>query len=395
MNHQDLYKFTMSNAFSFFRGNHTSRWALGNRGREKIGVLADGLKTALNVKDNKATVPLSLTGEDKEYLHKTLGFGTQQCLKWADIGNNKAEVLINPLEDGNLSFEVHGQIGEATFFEIPSLGEIQEQWSFYNGWADDRNVLSEGRKRLEAKVKLYNTLPKGECFFVEMGTRRAFTKAWHREVTEYLADNLVNFSGTSNVGVAKDLGVNCIGTQAHEWFQAGQVLSPSLKTVNGFMLRVWHDVYGSTLGMKYGIALTDCLTTDVFLKEFDPFLSNVYSGCRHDSGSPFVWADKLIAHYNKHGIDPRGKTVVFSNSLNPEMVFKIFNYCRGKFGKIIFGIGTDFCHDLGVKGLNIVFKMIEFDGLPVAKISDEMGKGMCRDKAYEDYVKLLNGIKNG
>ena len=392
MDRQDLYKGTMSNAANFFRGQHTSKWAFKNRGPQKLGCLAEPLRKAFKVVNDKANVPLTVKPEDIPFL-QNLSFGRQQIDKWASLHTKKNDMIVNATETDDLNCRVFGPWGEATMFELPILGETQEQWSIHNNWIDDKAILEEGRKRLRAKVALYNTLPKGECLFVEMGTRRAFSRAWHREVVEYLAANLQNFGGTSNIGVARQIGAKCVGTQAHEWFQAGQVLSPSLSNVNGFMLRVWHDVYGGTMGMKYGIALTDCTTTDVFLREFNVFLSNVFDGCRHDSGCPFAWGDKLLAHYKKHGIDPEKKIVVFSNSLNPEMVMKIFHYFRGKFGMIVFGIGTDFTHDLGVKGLNMVMKMIEFDGLPVAKISDDAGKGMCEDPAYVDYLKLVNGIK--
>ena len=189
--------------------------------------------------------------------------------------------------------------------------------------------------------------------------------------------------------MANKLGVYCARTMAHEWLQMGQVLSGDFGNTQFPMLKTWIKTYPN----HYNIALTDCLTLDVFLREFNPGLANAYSGVRHDSGDPFVFIDKILGMYDNYGINPKTKTVVFSNALNPDMVFKIFDYCFGKFGKIVFGIGTDFTNDMGVQALNMVMKLIIFDNRHVAKISDDAGKGMCKSADYVNMLKRVNGIK--
>jgi len=46
-------------------------------------------------------------------------------------------------------------------------------------------------------------------------------------------------------------------------------------------------------------------------------------------------------------------------------------------------------NDVGVPALQNVYKLVEVNNRPVAKIADSPGKGMCEDKDYETYLKGL------
>ncbi|MCK9154789.1 MAG: hypothetical protein M0P12_01605 [Paludibacteraceae bacterium] len=378
MNRQDFYKATMANVYrrQFGVRKHTCTFGFKSRGNQKLGCLANLFPTGPQLP------PMTCTKAQAEYLK---GKGIADADSFMNL--SECNVVCRD-KDGDLEYRVSGFVEDATWFEIDSLSKIQEAWSDRNGWTNDKDILVDGMKRLEKKVGLYNTLPKQGIGFIEMGTRRAFSKAWHTVVTDYLAKNLNAFVGTSNIGLAIERGYPCIGTMAHEIEEAGQVLSPDITKTQEFILRAWANEYKG----KYGIALTDCLGIDCFLREFDEELSNLYTGVRHDSGDPFTWGNKMLAHYENMGINPRTKDVCFSNSLNPEMVFKLVDAFYGKFRNIYFGIGTDFTYDLVVKGLNIVMKMLEFDGLPVAKISDDAGKGMCENQSYVNWLKAKNWI---
>jgi nicotinate phosphoribosyltransferase len=127
-----------------------------------------------------------------------------------------------------------------------------------------------------------------------------------------------------------------------------------------------------------GIALSDTFTTDEFYEVFDKKFAKLFDGVRHDSGSPLAFADKTVEHYQKLGIDPVTKTIIFSDALNFEKVKRIADHCRGRIG-VSFGIGTDFTNDVGLKPMNIVMKMTEAlpeaqPWTPVIKLSDEAGK---------------------
>ena len=147
-------------------------------------------------------------------------------------------------------------------------------------------------------------------------------------------------------------------------------------------MKVWVEEYQT----RNGIALTDTLGTDLFLKDFNLTYATLFSGVRHDSGDPYAWADKMIAHYEKLGIDPKTKTLLFSDSLNFEKAADLYETYEGKC-HVAFGIGTYLSNDTDVEPLNIVMKMTECNNAPVAKISNTVGKGMCRDNDYLEYLK--------
>ena len=138
--------------------------------------------------------------------------------------------------------------------------------------------------------------------------------------------------------------------------------------------------------MLNGTALTDAITTDCFLKDFQLTYATLFSGVRHDSGDPYEWGDKMIAHYQSLGIDAASKTLLFSDSLDFDRATSLYRYFSGK-AKVAFGIGTYISNDTKVPPLNIVMKTTMCNGMDVAKMSDIMGKGMCKNPAYEHYLK--------
>ena len=94
----------------------------------------------------------------------------------------------------------------------------------------------------------------------------------------------------------------------------------------------------------------------------------------------------MIAHYESLGIDPKSKTLLFSDSLDFEKASALYEYFKDK-AKVAFGIGTFIANDTCVPALNIVMKVTECNYGPVAKLSDVEGKNMCKDPAYIDYLK--------
>ena len=118
--------------------------------------------------------------------------------------------------------------------------------------------------------------------------------------------------------------------------------------------------------------------------DFTKQYATLFKGVRHDSADPFEWGEKMIAHYEKLGIDPHTKTLLFYDSLSLERAAEIYSYFKDKAG-VAFGIGGALASPKG-KELNIVIKPVEVDGKPVAKISDVPGKCVCEDPDYIDYL---------
>ena len=241
----------------------------------------------------------------------------------------------------------------------------------------------EGRRRLGAKIDLINGVADPEFRIADYGTRRRFSRSWQEEVVVTLKDGIgAKFVGTSNVDLAMRHGLTPLGTMAHEYLQACQAVGPRLRDSQVFAFNMWAREYRGDLG----IALSDVCGMDAFLRDFDLFFCKLFDGVRHDSGDPFEWGEKLIAHYQKMRIDPRSKTMVFSDSLSVPLAIRLFDYFRGRM-HTAFGIGTNLTNDIGFDPLQIVIKMTRCNGQPVAKISDEPSKMMDYDPSYVAYLR--------
>ncbi len=225
--------------------------------------------------------------------------------------------------------------------------------------------------------------------FSDFGTRRRFSHKWHSIVVDLLRRNIDSniFVGTSNVYLAKKYSILAVGTNAHEYYQIGQGLpGVQLSESQKYMLQSWVNEYRGDLG----IALTDTLGIDKFIKDFDLYFAKLYDGVRHDSGDPIAWGQKILAHYKNLRIDPRTKSLLFSDSLNFEKAFEIYKTFSKK-ARISFGIGTHIVNDFQPLQcpLNIVIKLRKVNDKAVAKISDDKGKETCDDNDFLEYLKKV------
>ena len=254
----------------------------------------------------------------------------------------------------------------------------------YNRNAHPGADLTEGRRRLEAKVERINAVADPEFRIADYGTRRRFSRAWHEEVLRTLKPpaSARSSSARATCKFAQEQGLTPLGTMAHEYLQACQAVGPRLRDSQVFAFNTWAREYRGDLG----IALSDVCGMDAFLRDFDLFFCKLFDGVRHDSGDPFEWGEKLIAHYQKMRIDPHTKTMVFSDSLNVPLAIRLFEHFRGRM-HTAFGIGTNLTNDLGFEPLSIVIKMTRCNGQPVAKISDEPSKTMDYDPSYVAYLR--------
>ena len=295
-----------------------------------------------------------------------------------------------------LSIETFGTWLNTSLYEIPTLAIVNE---VYFRMAYNYNELFKSfKEKLDIK---YNNLKNNHWYagtFSEFGLRRRLSaEAQELAVQKFshLNDTLHSaskFVGTSNVYLAKKYNLTPVGTMAHEWImcvgQGNHKHNPAYS--NWYALDAWIKEYG----VLNGIALTDTITTDCFLKDFQLTYATLFSGVRHDSGDPYEWGDKMIKHYESLGIDARNKTLLFSDSLDFERADKLYRYFNGK-AKVAFGIGTYISNDTAVPALNIVMKTTKCNGMDVAKISDTPGKGMCKNKDYIEYLqKCINWRMN-
>ena len=280
----------------------------------------------------------------------------------------------------DIDIAIKGPWLHTILFEVPVLAVVSEIYYRETVAAPD---LAEGRRRLAAKVAQINAVADPAFRIADYGTRRRFSRVWQDEVVRTLKSEIgPKFVGTSNVKCALDHNLTPLGTMAHEYLQACQAVGPRLRDSQVFAFNMWAREYRGDLG----IALSDVCGMDAFLRDFDLFFCKLFDGVRHDSGDPFEWGEKLIAHYQKMRIDPHAKTMVFSDSLNVPLAIRLFEYFRGR-SQTAFGIGTNLTNDLGYEALQIVIKMTRCNGQPVAKISDEPSKAMDYDPSYVKYLR--------
>jgi nicotinate phosphoribosyltransferase len=273
-------------------------------------------------------------------------------------------------------------------FEIYVLEIVNE---LYFRRADQAAALAEGRTRLRAKIAALRTF--GACEparahpfeFFDFGVRRRFSGAWHEEVVRTLKDEVPEFfKGTSNVHLARKYGLVAIGTMAHEYLQSYQAFDVRLRDFQKAAFEDWVQEYRGDLG----IALTDVVGMDAFLRDFDLYFAKLFDGLRHDSGDPLEWGEKALAHYATLRIDPHGKRLTFSDGLDLETAFSIWRHFADR-TQTGFGIGTSLTNDVGLVPLNIVMKLTQCNGQPVAKLSDSPGKTLCKDETFLAYLRQV------
>ncbi|MBQ5757417.1 MAG: nicotinate phosphoribosyltransferase [Clostridia bacterium] len=318
--------------------------------------------------------------EELDYL-RSIRFIKKDYVEFLRLWHPIREYVRTDLSDsGELTVVVDGPLFSAMQFEIYLLEIINEV--YFRMAYDYDELLASAKKRLDRKIEAFNN-GTYTFNFAEFGCRRRLSREWEEVVIRRLAKETKNCVGTSNVYFAMRQNLTPIGTYAHEFVQMYQGIdSIPLAYTNQYAMRDWYDEYRG----DNGTALTDTITTDLFLLDFDRSMANNYTGVRHDSGDPYVWGEKIIAHYKKYGIDPRTKLLLFSDSLNFDKAQKLWDNFKDK-AKVSFGIGTFCSNDTCVEPLNIVIKLQYVNGRPVAKLSDSPGKAMCRDEDYLTYLK--------
>lgn len=288
-------------------------------------------------------------------------------------------------ENGELKITIEGSWLTTILWEVPILAIVNELYflsqSLKNAYVDYKEV---GIRNLNEKIEALANYP--DLKFVEFGTRRRFSKDWQEYITTTLRKDCPSCCGTSNVKLAQLLGIKATGTMAHEFISAHLSLANRIEDAQKMALYAWLREYDNDLS----VVLTDTFTTDAFFKDFKNVLSNAYKGLRQDSGDPIEFGRKALEHYKKMGIDPKTKTIVFSDGLNIPKAIEIYNTFKGQIG-ILFGIGTDLTNDVGYEALNIVIKLIECNGKPVVKLSDNVTKAMG-DAEMIEKVKKAYGV---
>ncbi len=372
----DLYKFNMNQVILHKHNDLLGEYIF--KCRNKGIVFTEEMVKEINEQID-SLCRLRFRSEELEYL-RSIRFLKPDYIEFLRLWHPMRDyVTCGLMPSGELNLKVKGPLFSAMQFEIYLLEIVNE---VYFRFTYDYDVLIAGaRERLEEKIKKFNDGTYA-FKFAEFGCRRRLSLEWEDEMVASLLKRTHNLVGTSNVYLAKKYGITPIGTYAHEFVQMYQgIPTIPLAYTNAIALRDWYDEYKG----DNGTALTDTLTTDLFLRDFDRSMCNNFTGVRHDSGDPYEWGEKILSHYRRYDIDTHTKTLLFSDSLTCEKAEALYQYFKDQ-ARVAFGIGTHFSNDTGVEALNIVIKLQYVGGNPVAKLSDVPGKMMCQDPDYADYL---------
>ena len=380
----DLYKFSMGQAIYHHFPGYTTTWSFKCRNKDVVftSEMVEEIKHQI-----KLYCDLQFTEEELDYLG-TIQWFKPSYIDFLRLWHPRYEdFTFGTSSPCGLTIETNGTWLNTSMYEIPTLAIVNEV--YFRMRYDYDDLIESFKEKLEDKI---NKLVTGEYnlgAFSEFGIRRRLSaEAEELAIMEMVkADSKYmasRFVGTSNVYIAKKLNIKPVGTMAHEWImcvgQGNHKHNPAYS--NWYALDAWVKEYG----VLNGTALSDTITTDCFLRDFKLTYATLFSGVRHDSGDPYVWGDKMIAHYKSLGIDPKTKTLLFSDSLDFKTANEINAYFKDKV-KVAFGIGTYIANDTKVEALNIVMKTTECNGMDVAKISDVEGKGMCKNPDYVHYLR--------
>ena len=378
----DLYKFSMGQAIYHQFSDYKTTWSFKCR-NEEVHFTKEMVEEI--TEQIKAYCELQFTEDELAYIDNITwmkGSYVDFLRLWKP---RFADFEITTDSPCGLTIDTRGTWLNTSMYEIATLAIVNEV--YFRMAYDYDDLLASFQEKLDRKIQ---KLIDGEYTigaFSEFGLRRRLSGEAQdyavRKLAEASYENST-FVGTSNVYLAKKYHLKPVGTMAHEWImcvgQGNHKHNPAYS--NWYALDAWVKEYG----VLNGTALTDAITTDCFLKDFQLTYATLFSGVRHDSGDPYEWGDKMIAHYQSLGIDAASKTLLFSDSLYFDRATSLYRYFSGK-AKVAFGIGTYISNDTKVPPLNIVMKTTMCNGMDVAKISDIMGKGMCKNPAYEHYLK--------
>ena len=385
----DLYKFTMLQVVLHKFPQTHSVYAFRCRNLEDtaypLSTLLDEVNSELD-----ALCELRFTADELQYL-RGLRFIKSDFVDYLELFQLKRRFIKATLDaEGRLDIRIEGPMIQAMMFEIFVLAIVNE---LYFSHLDQQSAWQVGEQRLNDKLLLlqdyrHQMAAYDVPFLVsDFGTRRRYSVAWQEQVIERLMAVPEIFRGTSNVYFAKQFGITPIGTMAHEFLQAFQALDVRLRNFQKAALEAWVQEYRGDLG----IALTDVVGMDAFLRDFDLYFAKLFDGLRHDSGDPYAWGEKAYAHYQQLKINPKTKMLNFSDGLTLQKAWALYLHFNDRF-QLGFGIGTHLTNDMGQTPLNIVLKLVECNGQSVAKISDSPGKTMTDNDTFLAYLRQVFDI---
>lgn len=309
----DLYKFTTMNAIQKKFPEAEVAYRFINRGETLFPIgFAERLRQEV-----EAMASLSLSEEAERFMRRRCYYFDAvffDLLKGFRFDPKEVDIQ---QEGGELKVEIRGLWYRTVLWEVPLMAIISELY-FQMTAQTPQGIAEKAIKKAQAFVDLGAELS-------EFGTRRRFSFEVQDRVVGILKQYMGSLlNGTSNVYLALKHNLTPMGTHPHEWFMYHGA-HYGYRAANELALANWVDVYDGYLG----IALTDTYTSTNFFGSFTTKYAKLFDGLRWDSGDPFEFTEQAIRHYRLHRVDPRTKTIVYSDALDLEGVKKIRGICKG------------------------------------------------------------------
>ena len=390
----DMYKFTMGQFVNHFSPETYVTFALTNRTKSvKLEEYIDIKELRWQLEQVRA---LSFSRFEIDYLSSLRTSDGANCRF-----NSKYLAFLSgvrlpyfSLEPSGDSFHLKfsGRWNSVIFWEVPALAIVNELYAravMAKLGLDDLSLREIAQARLDEKIARLNELP--GIKFMEFGTRRRFSFSWQEHVITEMARKLRHGSmiGTSNVLAAKNLRLKPMGTMAHELFMVRAGVAGKndklLRRSHNLVIQEWLSFYGGELS----IILSDTFGTKFFLGDLTPRQLKQVSGFRQDSGDPFEFGENAINLWQKNGIDPKSKTIVFSDGLDLEKIEALYQRFSPEVD-CIFGWGTNLTFDWPeIKPLSLVIKAVGADGQGLVKLSDNIAKAIGQPEEVERYKRVF------
>lgn len=388
----DFYKLTMGQLVFYLYALVPVKYAFKNR-TKKVSIPKFVKRSDLKRELDHA-IELPFTDEEINYLRNLKIAGIQVFKKsYLSFLRN---LILPPYElkkvGDEYQLEFSGPWALAIYWETLALSIINELYymALTKKMTEKEKIelFQRGRARLEAKIEILLQHP--WITITDFGTRRRFAGWWQEEVVATLASRLpkMQFLGTSNVYLAMKYGLTPVGTLAHEMFMVMSGImhddSDHIKASHNQVLKDWANFYKPVLLT----ALTDTYGTKFFFNDMTAGQAGLWKALRQDSGDPIAFGEASIKFYEKHGVDPKEKLLVFSDGLDIEAILKIAHHFKSKIN-VTFGWGTNLTNDLGLEALSLVIKAVESCGHGTVKFSDNLAKATGNPEDIERFKNIF------
>lgn len=295
---------------------------------------------------------------------------------------------------------------QSSMWEMPFLTILNELR--YRAKIARMTLSKIDRMYARAKVRLHDKLLRlaSECDnlnLTDFGTRRRHSFLWQEYAVVTAKEVLGHrFTGTSNVLLAMKHDLEAKGSNAHQLQMVRVALADNPEEMKREQYRVleeWQNMYrGNML-----VFLPDTYGTTQFLGDAPDWMVD-WKGARPDSKEPVVAGEELIHWWERKGVDPKNKIILFSDGLDVHLpnasfngsdIVMLNNHFAGRVG-VGFGFGTNLTNDFrecaegeDMSPISLVAKPETVNGRDCVKLSDNPTKATGAQPEVERYLQVF------